>query len=314
MTDCKNFYLLLALATLFSSHPLLRAQERRGGEPVLQMCSEYSRAGDLLKASISAHSFVLSIARQGGRVADLAEHIPEVVTISQPASSIVPCQLVVSATSDRAALAIPTGNGIILELIDLTTGQLTHMVRVLNKFPIQFSLHPVGYVDGSSQLAVSQAHYLPTGEPEVATVLVNSDGSITSVPHNVLGPQYTEVSSSSFDFRGGRVWFLCPTYSARIDRQPRCTLTSAPLLEASAPRLEISTTYQGRLLNGDTFALRYVDPLTGKRTYEALKDCETVEQATEQACFKNMILELASRPGCLVRHKAEITTWSGTGG
>jgi hypothetical protein len=153
---------------------------------------EYSRAGDLLKASVSAHSFVLSIARQTGQVADLDEHIPEVVTISQPGSSIVPCQLVVSATSDRAALAIPTANGIILELIDLTTGKLSQMVRVPNKFPIQFSLHPVGFVDESSQLAVSQAHYLPTGEPEVATALVSSDGSITSVPHNVLGAQYTE--------------------------------------------------------------------------------------------------------------------------
>jgi hypothetical protein len=248
VTDCKNFYLLLALATLFSSHPLLRAQERRGGEPVLQMCSEYSRAGDLLKASVSAHSFVLSIARQTGQVADLAGRIPEVVTISQLASSIVPCQLVVSATSDRAALAIPTANGIILELIDLTAGKLTHMVRVPNKFPIQFSLHPVGFVDESSQLAVSQAHYLPTGEPEVATVLVSSDGSITSVPHNVLGAQYTEVSSSSFDFRGGRVWFLCPAYSARIDRQPRCTLTSAPLFEASAPHLEISPPPDDRVI------------------------------------------------------------------
>ncbi len=48
-------------------------------------------------------------------------------------------------------------------------------------------------------------------------------------------------------------------------------------------------TFQERLLNGGTFALRYVDPLTGKRQYEAL-DSETVTQAKEAACFKQIEL------------------------
>ena len=40
-------------------------------------------------------------------------------------------------------------------------------------------------------------------------------------------------------FVEGRVWFLCPVYSARSDRQPRCTLQSASLSEAADPATEI---------------------------------------------------------------------------
>ena len=234
----NSSYLIVALAALFGSHPLMEAQQLRQGEPVLQQCAEYSGAGDLLKASISVHFLSVSVVRPTGQVLELTQNLPEAVTTANPAS-IVPCELAVSAASDRAAVAIPTRGGIVLVLIDVTIGRLTHTVRLPNEFPIQFSLHPIGFINDSSELAIAQAHYLPTGEPEIATHLVGSDGSIISVSHNVLGPRYAEVSASSFDFRDGRVWFLCPAYSARIDRQPHCTLTSAPLLEASAPSKEI---------------------------------------------------------------------------
>jgi hypothetical protein len=233
----NNAYLIVTLAVVFSSLPLMNAQLREG-EPVLQQCAEYSAAGDLLKASISSHSLSVSVARPSGQVLELTQNLPEVVTAATRAR-IVPCELAVSSASDHAAVAIQTRSGILVVLIDLTTGTLTHTVQLPNEFPIQFSLHPIGFINDSSQLAIAQAHYLPTGEPEIATHLVNSDGSIITVPHNVLGPQYSEVSASSFDFRDGRVWFLCPGYSSRIDRQPHCTLTSASLLEASASLKEI---------------------------------------------------------------------------
>jgi hypothetical protein len=217
---------------------------------VLELCTEYSASGDLLKASVSAHSFSISIARPAGQIVELTENISDFVPISTPASSIVPCQFAVSASSDRAALAIPTANGIFLQLFDLTTGKLTHNVRVPKRFPIQFPFHPIGFINDSSQLGVSQVHYLSTGEPEIATQLVSADGSITSVLHSARGPQYTEVSASSFDFHEGRVWFLCPVYSARIDRQPRCTLTSAPLSEPSVPPLEIPPPPDDRVIGG----------------------------------------------------------------
>lgn len=230
-----NSYLIVLLAALFSWHPPMEAQQSRQGEPVLQQCAEYSGAGDLLKASASAHSLRVSIVRPTGQVVELTQNLPEMVTTSNPDASIMPCELAVSAASDRAAVAITTGGGVVLVLIDVTIGKLTHTVRLPSDFPIQFSLHPMGFINDSDQVAIAQAHYLPTGEPEIVTHLVNTDGSIISVPHNVLGPQYAEVSASSFDFRDSRVWFLCPGYSARIDRQPHCTLTSASLLEASAP-------------------------------------------------------------------------------
>jgi len=105
-------------------------------------------------------------------------------------------------------------------------------------FPM-ISLHAIGFINDSDRLAVSQAHYLPTGEPEVATQFISADGSITSSSHNAKGPDAAYVSSSSFDFHDGRVWFLCPGYSARLDRQPRCTLKSASLDGASTPPKEI---------------------------------------------------------------------------
>lgn len=47
-------------------------------------------------------------------------------------------------------------------------------------------------------------------------------------------------------------------------------------------------TYQGRLLPGATFVLRYTDA-TGKRQYETLP-CETYQEANEAACFKQIEL------------------------
>jgi hypothetical protein len=217
------------------------AQGALHGEPVIQLCSNYSEAGDLLKASVSAHAFSISIARPSGQMVELNGSIPDIASTSAPAGQIVPCQIAISGSLNRAALAIQTASGFFLQLFDLSTGQLAQTARVPPKFPIQFSLHPIGFINDSGQLAVSQAHYLPSGEPEVSTQLVDADGSITPAAASVLGPKYAEVLGSSFDFRGGRVWFLCPAYSARIDRQPRCTLTSASLREAASASLEISS-------------------------------------------------------------------------
>ena len=235
----RKLYLLLALAPLCISRGRMNAQGALRGEPVIQLCTNYSDAGDLLKASVSAHAFSISITRPSGQIVELNGSVPDMASASAPVHLIVPCQIAISASLNRAALAIPTASGVFLQLFDLSTGQLAQTARVPPKFPIQFSLHPLGFINDSGQLAVSQAHYLPSGEPEVSTQLVGADGSITPAARSVLGPKYTEVLGSSFDFRAGRVWFLCPVYSARIDRQPRCTLTSASLREAASAPLEI---------------------------------------------------------------------------
>ncbi len=226
----------MALGTILC-RPLVQAQEPQHSQQVLQLCAEYSDLGDLLTASVFDRSFSISIARPTGQVVSLTGNIPEAVTPSVPATWIAACQLAVSPASDYAALAMLNAGGFVIELIDLATGKLAHEVLVPNKFstrPVQLRQCRVGFINHTDQLAVAQLHYLPTGEPEIATVLVNDDGSIVPLPSNVIGPRYTEISSSSFDFLGGRVWFLCPAYSARIDRQPRCTLTSASLLDATA--------------------------------------------------------------------------------
>jgi hypothetical protein len=194
----------------------------------LQRCVEYSSAGDLLEATVSEQSFSISIVRRSGQIVELTGRTPAALTRPQIRSLIVPCQLAISTSASQAALAIATDNGLGLQLIDLTRGTLTQSILVPKEFPIQFSIHPVGYSGDSDQLEVSQAHYLPTGEPEIATKLVSSDGTVTAT-HKAFGARYTEVFGSSFDFRDSLVWFLCPVYSARSDRQPACTLTSAPL-------------------------------------------------------------------------------------
>ena len=194
----------------------------------LQRCVEYSSAGDLLEATVTEQSFSISIVRPSGQTVELTGKAPVAITRPQGQSFIVPCQLAVSTSASQAALAIATDDGLSLQLIDLKRGTLTQSVLVAKEFPIQFSIHPVGYSGDTDQLEVSQAHYLPTGEPEIATKLVSPDGKVTAT-HKAFGARYTEVFGSSFDFRDSLVWFLCPVYSARWDRQPPCTLTSASL-------------------------------------------------------------------------------------
>ncbi len=217
----------------------MNAQGVPDAEPVLQLCVNYSKAGDLLKATVSAHAFNMSIARPSGQIIELNRSIPDIASAALHQHSTVPCQIAISGTSSNAALAISTPDGLLVQLVDLSAGLLTQLVKIPPKFPIQFSMHPLGFVSDSSQLAVSQAHYLPSGEPEVSTQLVNSDGSIAPGAHSVLGPKYSEISGSSFDFGAGRVWFLCGVYSARVDRQPRCTLTSASLSSVDLLSLQI---------------------------------------------------------------------------
>lgn len=245
--NCKRLSLAALLAISWNLCPGLHGQGADSSNRVLQLCGDYSDSGDLLEASVFSHSLNISIIRPSGEIVRITDRIPDDTSIpvpptwskAPPSSSIAPCEFVVSGLSDHGAVAVSTTSGILIELIDLSTGKLTHTVRVTQRFPIQFALHPIGFFENTVQLAVSQAHYLPTGEPEISTQLVSPDGSVTSLSRSVIGPQYSEVSQSSFDFRDGRVWFLCPPYSARIDRQPRCTLTSASLRGASGQSPEI---------------------------------------------------------------------------
>jgi hypothetical protein len=206
----------------------MHAQANALTPQILQRCIEYSSAGDLLKATVSEQSFSISIERPSGQTAELTGKAPVAITRPLVRSFIVPCQLAISTSASQAALAITTDGGLSLQLIDLTHGTLTQSVLVAKEFPIQFSIHPVGYSGDTDQLEVSQAHYMPTGEPEIATKLVSPDGTVTAT-HKAFGARYTEIYRSSFDFRDSLVWFLCPVYSARSDRQPPCTLTSASL-------------------------------------------------------------------------------------
>ncbi len=221
-------YVLFVLGVVLNAELVVHAQVSVPTTQTLQRCVEYSSIGDLLKATVSEQSFGLSIVRPSGQTVELTGKTPAAITRPQIRSLIVSCQLAVSTSATQAALAIATDNGLSLQLIDLTRGALTQSVLVPKEFPIQFSIHPVGYSGDTDQLEVSQAHYLPTGEPEIATKLVSPDGTVTAA-HKAFGARYTEVFGSSFDFRDSLVWFLCPVYSARSDRQPPCTLTSAPI-------------------------------------------------------------------------------------
>jgi hypothetical protein len=138
----RKLYLLLALATLYISRGRMNAQGALRGEPVIQLCTNYSDAGDPLKASVSAHAFSMSIARPSGQIVELNGSIPDIASTSALVRLIVPCQIAISGSLNRAALAIPTASGVFLQLFDLSTGQLAQTVRVPAKFPIQFSLHP----------------------------------------------------------------------------------------------------------------------------------------------------------------------------
>jgi hypothetical protein len=250
----------VALATLCILPVCMDAQgDHLLREPIIQLCTDYSNAGALLKASVYAHAFSISIASLSGQIVELSGNLPDPASTSAPARLVLPCQFAISESSDRATLAIPTAKGLFLQLIDLAKGQLAQPVEVPPRFPIQFSLHPMGYIGKSGTLAVSQAHYQPTGEPEVSTQFVSADGSITAAAPSVFGPKYAEVTGSSFDFRGGRVWFLCPAYSARVDRQPRCTLTSAPLREGT-PALEIPPPPDDRVVGSGQPNLGFPSP------------------------------------------------------
>ncbi len=221
-------YVVLTFGIALNGERAVHAQVNAPTPQILERCIEYSSAGDLLKAIVSEQSFSISIMRPNAQSVELTGKTPAAIVRPQVQSLIVPCQLAVSTSASQAALAIATDNGLSLQLIDLTRGALTQSVLVANEFPIQFSIHPVGYSGDTDQLEVSQAHYLPTGEPEIATKLVSSDGTVTAA-HKAFGARYTEVFGSSFDFRDSLVWFLCPVYSAKSDRQPPCTLTSASL-------------------------------------------------------------------------------------
>jgi hypothetical protein len=85
----RKLYLLLALATLCISPGRMNAQGTLRREPVIQLCSNYSDAGDLLKASVSAHAFSISIARPSGQIVELNGSIPDIASTSAPASQIV---------------------------------------------------------------------------------------------------------------------------------------------------------------------------------------------------------------------------------
>lgn len=237
--------LIAAFLASFGICAPLQAQEERS-EPVIQLCTEFSGSGNLLQASVSAHRLNIRIGRPDGRTVELAKDLGDSVPVSNerggapiPGSPPIRCQLAASPSSKSAALAMLVKDGTLIALLDLTASKITHLIGVPAAFPIQFDLHPIGYVKDSETLALSQAHYLPTGEPEIKTLLINVDGRISPVPHSVLGPQDAEVTYSSFDFRDARVWFLCPAYSARLDRQPRCTLRSVSLLEADGPTRDI---------------------------------------------------------------------------
>ncbi len=266
--NCKGLFLVASLAISWNLCPVLHGQRVNSSNRVLQLCDDYSDSGDLLEASVLSRSVNISITRPSGEIVRITERIPDDISIpvppawskAPPSSSIALCEFAVSRSSDHGALALSTTSGILIELIDLSAGKLTHTVRLVQRFPIQFTLHPIGFFENTDKLAVSQAHYLPTGEPEISTQLVNPDGSVTFLSRSVIGPQYSEVSQSSFDFRDGRVWFLCPPYSARIDRQPRCTLTSASLRGTSEQSPEIHPPPDDRVIGSGQPELGFPSP------------------------------------------------------
>lgn len=258
--------LIAAILASFGICAPLQAQEPRP-EPVIQLCSEFSGSGNLLQASVSAHNLNIAVRHPDGHTVELTKELGDSVPVSngwrgtpKPGSPLIRCQLAVSPSSKNGAVAILVKDGTVVALLDLTASKITYRLRVPDAFPIQFDVHPIGYIQGSETLALSQAHYRATGEPEIKTVLIDVDGKISPVAHSVLGPQYAEVTYSSFDFRHARVWFLCPPYSARLDRQPRCTLTSLSLLEADAPARDIPPPPDDRVVGSGQPNLGFPSP------------------------------------------------------
>ena len=197
MQSRQFLLLVVALTTILGAHPTLRPQTRPLSEPAVQLCTQYSGSGDLVQASVTSHSFSISIVRLNGQRVDLARELEGSVPISNPVGDVpvpvppssfpVPCQVAVSQSSKTGALAIPIEGGILVELLDLEVRKITHTVHVLAAFPIRSNVQPIGFINDSETLGVSQMHYRPTGEPEIATQLVSEDGSLTSIAHTVTG-------------------------------------------------------------------------------------------------------------------------------
>ena len=165
----RQIYCVLLAFFISGYYAAVRAEGPQHDGLVRQLCVGYSNAGDLVKASVVGDSFSITIAHANDETGELTGHIPDEPELFQQPGWVQACHLAISPDSSDAALAFQRKNNIVVELINLRTGKLTHSVLIPNQFPIRFSLPPIGYIKGSGALVVSQAHYLATGEPEVAT-------------------------------------------------------------------------------------------------------------------------------------------------
>ncbi len=75
--NCKGLLLVVLFTRSCSFCPALFGQEAASGEPLLQLCSEYSRSGDLLEAAVSSHLLNISIARPTGQVVKFTDRLPD---------------------------------------------------------------------------------------------------------------------------------------------------------------------------------------------------------------------------------------------
>jgi hypothetical protein len=219
---------------IYASIGLAPAQSTPIEKSAMEFCADYSGVGDLVQATISREGYHVVITRHSGQTVELGERHPTSAT-----RVVAKCHLAISVDSEKAAVAFSTASGIFVRLIDLPRGEFAQSVDVPHVFPIQFEIYGVGFIGHTNQLAISQAHYQPTGEPEIITQRINGSVILDYEKHRATGYPYSEIYASSYDYGRDRVWFLCPPVSARIDRQPRCTLTSASLTSNDAPSLEV---------------------------------------------------------------------------
>ena len=219
---------------LYASIGLAPAQNTPIKKAAMEVCADYSGVGDLVQATVFSDGYQVVITRRSGQTMELSERQSASAT-----RAVSKCHHAISANSEKAAIAFATASGIFVRLIDLPRGEFAQSVEVPHVFPIQFDIYGLGFIGHTSRLAISQAHYQPTGEPEIITQQVNSSGSLEQDRHRATGYAYSEIYASSYDYGRDRVWFLCPPVSARIDRQPRCTLTSASLTSNDEPALEV---------------------------------------------------------------------------
>jgi hypothetical protein len=222
------------VCVIYASSGLASARSIPLEKTAMEFCTDYSRVGDLVQATISNDSYHIVITRHSGQTEELSERHPALAT-----HAVSRCHLAISANSEKAALAFATASGVYVRLIDLSRGELAQSVEVPHVFPIQFDIYGLGFIGRTSQLAISQAHYQPTGEPEVITQRISGSGTLEPERHRATGYPYSEIYVSSYDYGRDRVWFLCPPVSARLDSQPRCTLSSASLTTNDAPSLEV---------------------------------------------------------------------------